>query len=128
MRKSFLFAAIFIVFAAVLSPAEEETSRLTLQVLREQDKKPVPNAHVVVKFMSERLLKDKRTSWEAKTNRNGVLVLNDLPAGSIKIQVIAKGYQTSGNDYVLSKPQEELSILLKPPQGQFSSYPTTPSQ
>ncbi|OFW02227.1 MAG: hypothetical protein A3G20_02630 [Acidobacteria bacterium RIFCSPLOWO2_12_FULL_59_11] len=138
MRKTFIFAEVFVLFAAVfavavfpaaiLSAAEEESSRLTLQVLRAEDKKPVADAHVVVKFVAEKLLKDKRISWEAKTNRNGVLVLNNLPTGSVKIQVIAKGYQTYGDEHKLTNPEEELTILLKPPQGQFSSHPTTSSQ
>ena len=133
MRKTFIFAVVFVLFAAVFAaavhPADgEETSRLTLQVLRAENKKPVADAHVVVKFVAEKLLKDKRTSWEAKTNRNGVLVLDNLPTGTLKIQVIAKGYQTYGDEHKLTNPKEELTILLKSPQEQFSSHPTASSQ
>lgn len=127
MRSGFFLGVVLTLYAAVLPGAEDETSRLTLQVLREENKKPVANAHVVVKFVTEKILKDKRTSWEAKTNRNGVLVLNDIPTGPIKIQVIASGYQTYGDDYQLTKTEEELTILLKLPQGQFSAYPEAPS-
>ena len=110
MRKTFIFTGVFILFTAVFSIAEEESSRLTLQVLRAEDKKPVADAHVVVKFVTEKLLKDKRTAWEAKTNRNGVLVLDNLPTGLVKIQVIAKGYQTYGDEHKLTKPEEEILL------------------
>ena len=128
MRKTFICAAVFVLFAAVFSAAEEGTSRLTVQVLRAEDKKPVANAHVVVKFVAEKLLKDKRTSWEAKTNQKGTLVLDNIPTGAIKIQVIASGYQTYGDEHQLTKPEEDLTILLNPPKGQFSAYPSTSSQ
>ena len=117
--------AVMVVLAlAVVLPAvgEDKTTRLTLQVVRETDKQPVANAHVVVHFKEEKLLKDKRGSWETKTNRKGVVVLPDVPLGVAKVQIIAKGYQTYGDEHELTKPEEELTILLKPPQKQVSAY------
>ena len=128
MRKTFLFAVLLVAFAAVFSAAGDKTSRLTVQVLRAEDKKPVVDAHVVVKFVAEKLLKDKRTSWEAKTNQKGTLVLENIPTGPVRIQVIARGYQTYGDEHKLTKPEENLTILLNPPKGQFSAYPSTSSQ
>ncbi|OFW37631.1 MAG: hypothetical protein A3J28_07460 [Acidobacteria bacterium RIFCSPLOWO2_12_FULL_60_22] len=123
MRPLNLIAILFLTFGAVLSAAaRDETTRLTLQVLRETDKQPVADAHVVLHFKVEKLIKDKRASWEAKTNRKGVVVLPDVPLGPVKVQIIAKGYQTYGNDHELSKPDEELIILLKPPGKQVSGY------
>lgn len=119
-----LTAVLLIGFATMMSAAEEDILQLTLQVLEVDKNKPVPNAHVVVKFVDRKLLKDKRVSWEAKTNRDGKLVLNDIPAGAVKIQVIAKGYQTYGNDHLLEKSEKPLTIYLQPPQKQFSSYPS----
>ncbi|HWP83775.1 MAG TPA: hypothetical protein VNN17_01170 [Terriglobia bacterium] len=103
--------------------AEEGTTRLTLQVLRESNREPVPDAHVVVRFTEERLLRrDKRVSWQAKTNRKGIIVLSDIPTGAVKVQVIAKGFRTYGEEHRLNQPQEELTILLQPPTGQVSAY------
>jgi len=109
---------------AVVLPAvgEDKTTRLTLQVFREADKHPVADAHVVIHFKEEKLLKDKRGTWETKTNRKGVVVLPDGPLGVAKIQIIAKGYRTYGDEHSLTKPEEELTILLKPPQKQVSAY------
>lgn len=118
------FVGIVLLAVAVALPAvaEDDTTQLTLQVLRESDKAPVADAHIVVHFTEGRLLKDKRTTWETKTNRKGVVTLPSVPLGSAKVQVIAKGYQTYGNQHELSKPEEELTILLKPPQKQVSAY------
>lgn len=123
MRKAVLIVAVSLLLPAYLVAADEETTRLTLRVLTEQTEKPVADAHVVVRFLVERKLrKDKRTSWEAKTNRGGDLVLDRLPYGPVKIQVIARGYQTHGEQYQLDKPKQELTIHLKAPQGQVSGY------
>ncbi len=112
-------------FAAKLATAApNEVSRLTLHVLTEADKKPVASAHVIVRFVSGKKLfiKDKRTSWEAQTNKKGDLVLDELPLGNVKIQVIAKGYQTFGDNFELTKTEEDLIILVKPPAKQLSAY------
>jgi hypothetical protein len=49
-------------------------------------------------------------------------MLPNVPLGTAKVQVIARGYQTYGNQHELSKPEEEVTILLKPPQKQVSAY------
>lgn len=104
--------------------APNEVSRLTLHVLKEENKKPVASAHVVVRFVSGKklLIKDIRTSWEAQTNKEGELVLDEIPQGNVKIQIIAKGYQTFGDDFELTKTDEDVTILLKPPAKQVSAY------
>ena len=108
--------------AGRLAAQKEESSRLTLQVLN-PSKQPVADAHVVVRFTEERLLRrDKRVSWEAKTNRKGVVVLNDVPWGTVKVQIIAKGFQTYGDQHELRRSEEELTIQLLPPKGQVSAY------
>ena len=119
-----LMVLSLILAARRVAAPPEENSRLNLQVLTEETKRPVASAHVVVRFVSGKkfFIKDKRTSWEAQTNKKGELMLDDIPLGHIKIQVIAKGYQTFGNEFELTKPEEDLTILLKPPAKQVSAY------
>jgi len=127
-RAVFIVAAVLLVATHLAAQKQDgtkkdETTRLTLQVVGESNKQPVADAHVVVRFKEERILRrDKRVSWEAKTNRKGVVVLSDIPLGAVKVQVIAKGFQTYGEEHELSKPEEEITILLEPPQGQVSAY------
>ncbi len=125
MRNIAFGGVLLAVMAASLLAADADpvtTSRLHLQVVAGENKKPVPNAHVVVRFVQKKFLKDKRTSWETKTNRKGFVVLDKVPHGTVKIQIIARGYQTYGSEYELSKPKEELTIKLNPPQSQYSAY------
>ena len=126
MRQSaFIVAGVLLVanLVAAQDKNNDESARLTLQVVAGEDKQPVADAHVVVRFAEERMLRrNKTTSWETKTNRKGVAVLSGIPLGAIKVQVIAKGYQTYGDEHELSQPEEELTIQLEPPQGQVSAY------
>jgi hypothetical protein len=129
MRRAGFIVAVLLLLVTYLpgQNAEEQevdgNTRLTLQVLNESDKQPIPDAHVIVRFTEERLLRrDKRVSWEAKTNRKGVLVFSDVPTGNIKVQIIANGFQTYGEEHQLEKLEEEVTILLHPPQGQVSAY------
>lgn len=129
MRRTGIIVAALLLVATQLAgqnaaeQKDDASTRLTLQVLNETNKQPVVGAHVVVRFTEERLLRrDKRVSWEAKTNRKGEVVLSDLPTGNVKVQVIAKGFQTYGDQHDLEKPQEKFTILLQPPKGQVSAY------
>ena len=129
MRRTGIIVAALLLVATQLAgqnvaeQKDDASTRLTLQVLNETNKQPVVGAHVVVRFTEERLLRrDKRVSWEAKTNRKGEIVLSDLPTGNVKVQVIAKGFQTYGDQHDLEKPQEKVTILLRPPKGQVSAY------
>ena len=129
MRRAVIIVAALLLLATGLGGQnssereKDENTRLTLRVLSESNKQPVADAHVIVRFTEERMLRrDKRVSWEAKTNRKGVVVLSDVPTGNIKVQIIAKGYQTYGDQHELEKPQEEVTILLQPPKGQVSAY------
>ena len=124
MRQiGFLGIVLLLSMAAVLpAAAQDDKTQLTLKVLRESDKAPVADAHIVIHFTEERLLRDKRGTWETKTNRKGEVMLPNVPLGTAKVQVIARGYQTYGNQHELTKPEEEVTILLKPPQKQVSAY------
>lgn len=110
------------VAAALPATAQDDKTQLTVKVLRETDGKPVANAHVVIQFIEKRLLRDRRGSWETKTNRRGEVMLPNVPTGTAKVQVIARGYQTYGEEHQLTEPEEEVTIHLKRPQGQVSAY------
>ncbi|MSO19091.1 MAG: hypothetical protein EXQ56_01285 [Acidobacteria bacterium] len=107
----------------VLTPETEKTTRLTVQVVEQESKKPIYNAHVVVRFeVDRRLRRDKRVSWESKANQKGVVVLSNIPRGTVKIQVIARGYQTYGEQHELKESAQEITIPMKLPSGQKSAY------
>jgi len=88
--------------------------------------KPVDRADVVVKFVKGRsvakLGKKIITSWEMRTNQEGIAKVPELPQGTILIQVIAKGYQTYGNTFDVDEKEKTLEIKLNPPQEQYSAH------
>ena len=124
MRHAGLFgiALLLTVAAGLPTAAQDDKTRLTVKVLRETDGKPVADAHVVIHFTEGKLLKDRRGTWETKTNRRGEVMLPNVPTGTARVQVIARGYQTYGNQHQFTKAEEEVTIRLKSPQGQVSAY------
>ena len=56
------------------------------------------------------------------TNQDGVAKLPPIPQGKVRVQVIAKGYQTFGNVYELNQDEQTIEIKVNPPQAQFSVH------
>jgi hypothetical protein len=63
-----------------------------------------------------------RTTWEMRTNQEGLVKIPAIPKGKILIQVIAKGYQTYGQSFEVSEEAKTIEIKLNPPQQQYSSH------
>jgi len=88
--------------------------------------KPVDRASVVVRFIEGRsvvkLGKSIRTTFEMRTNQEGEVKIPEIPQGKIRVQVIAKGYQTYGVIHDIEEPEKTLEIKLNPPQQQYSSH------
>ena len=45
----------------------------------------------------------------------------------LRVQVLAHGFQTFGEDYNIDKSKVEITIKLKRPQGQYSVYEDHPN-
>ncbi len=93
------------------------TSRIEVTVLRDVDSKPIENASVIFQLEGE------KGNMELKTNEDGKSVIDVLPTGSkMRLQIIAKGYQTYGQDYTIDKSELTFGIRLKRPGEQYSIY------
>ncbi len=88
--------------------------------------RPVEGASVVVRFVQGRSIvklgKKIRTHWEMRTNQDGVAQVPPIPQGRVLVQVIAKGYQTFGQQFEVAEEEKTLEIKLNPPQSQYSSH------
>jgi hypothetical protein len=88
--------------------------------------KPVAHADVIVRFKGnhsvKRLGRKTPVSWEMRSNQEGVAKIPPIPQGTIEIQVIAKDYQTFGDDFEVNEPTKTLEIKLNPPQRQYSVH------
>ncbi|MEZ5354594.1 MAG: carboxypeptidase regulatory-like domain-containing protein [Bryobacteraceae bacterium] len=118
-----LIAAVFACALPLL--ADTPMTRLQIEV-RNQHEKPIDRASVVVKFIAGRsaakLGKKIKTSWELRTNQEGVVKIPPIPQGDILIQVIAKGYQTHGKTYTIEEEEKTVEVQLNPPQKQYSAH------
>ena len=88
------------------------------------DGKPVDNASVRIQFLEghsvAKLGRRAKTSWEMKTNQDGVVGMPPIRQGKILVQVMAKGYQTYGDKIEVDEEEKTIEIKLKPPQSQYS--------
>ncbi len=97
--------------------APPATSRIEVTILRNVDGKPIENAAVVFQLVGD------KGNMELKTNEDGKTVIDVLPTGSdFLLQVIAKGYQTYGEQYKVDKPRMVIEVKLMRPGQQYSIY------
>jgi hypothetical protein len=96
-------------------------SELRFVVVRDYNGKPVRNAAVVLHPVN-RKGKQSRGGLELKTDNEGRTNIDGIPYGPLRIQVLAQGFQTFGEDYDINKPQLEITVKLKKPGGQYSIY------
>jgi hypothetical protein len=100
--------------------APPATARVEITILRDFNNKPIENAAVVFHPMQGE--RDKG-NMELKTNEDGKTVIDVLPMGdTVRLQVIAKGFQTYGQDFKIDKAEMALEIKLKRPGEQYSIY------
>jgi len=120
MRRMILLLAL--VFPLLAGPP---MTTLTI-VVKNDLGKPVEHAGVVVRFIKGhsvvKLGKSIRKEWELQTNQEGVAKIPPVPQGTILIQVIAKNYQTFGDNFDVDQEQKTVEIKLKPPQPQYSAH------
>lgn len=96
-------------------------SELRFVVVRDYNGKPVRNAAVVLHPVSRRG-KQSRGGLELKTDNEGRTNIDGIPYGPLRVQVLAQGFQTFGQDYEINKPELEITVKLKRPGRQYSSY------
>ncbi len=96
------------------------TSNITVTVVKAANGKPVENAAVVFHPMKNG--KDEG-GLELKTNEDGKVSIDVIPIGdTVRLQIIATGYQTFGEDYPITTGSKEITVRLKPPDRQYSIY------
>ena len=131
MKKIF-FAGLVIVLLGTASAAWgqhdkdiEPTSFIYFVVVRDDGGKPVRNAAVIMHEVNPKG-KQERGGMELKTDLDGKANFDGVPYGMLRVQVLAQGFQTYGEDFDIEKEKTEITIKLKRPQGQYSVYDDHP--
>ena len=100
--------------------APPDTSRIEVTVLKGFNKKPIMNAAVV--FHPTKDGTDEG-NLEMKTDPDGKAVIDVIPTGSkVTIQVIADGFATFAEDYVVKEASRQILITMQRPKAQVSAY------
>ena len=109
-------------FAGKKPPAPEiKTGSVNMTVIRNASGKPVKNAEVVIHLIDVHG-KPKQEGLELKTHDDGKAEATGIPYGKVRIQVIAPGFKTYGEDFSVDQPNLELTIKLQKPAEQLSIY------
>jgi hypothetical protein len=104
--------------------APPPTAKVEVTVLRDTDAKPIENAAVI--FHPVIHGKDEG-NMELKSNEDGKAIIDVLPIGdTVRLQIIAKGFQTYGQDYKIDKDQMVFEVRMKRPGEQYSVYKPHP--
>ncbi len=123
MRYILLMPALLLIACGL--QAATPMTKLSIEV-KSASGKPVGRAGVVVRFVEGRsvvkLGKKIRTTYELRTNEEGMARIPEIPQGKILVQVIAKGYQTFGQTFDVAEEEKTLEVKLNPPQDQYSAH------
>jgi hypothetical protein len=117
---------VSVVLLSALAYAQKQkepgkASNIKISVVKSTNGKPVRNASVILHPVN----KDGRQNSggvNLKTDADGEASFPGVPYGVLRIQVIAHGFQTYGEDFTVNHDEQQIVIKLKPPADQYSIY------
>ncbi len=120
IRFRWIFLALF-ALASIATFAEDKYSHLDFVVIHSYNGKPVRNASVVLHPVNKEG-KQSKSGMELKTDPDGKASMDGIPYGKMRIQAIAPGLQTYGDDVDINQPEQQITIKMNKPQAQYSIY------
>lgn len=123
MKSAGMILAVLVLLnmAAAKDKPQAVAANLSFVVLKNDTGKPVRNAAVVLHQVDARG-RQVKGSLELKTDNQGKASYAGIPYGKVRIQVIAPGFQTYGEDHDINQPEHEFVIKLQRPQEQYTIY------
>ena len=125
-RSLFAVFAMLVVPTLLAASASAQASTVKVVVLKDDNGKPVRNAAVILHPVKQNG-KQAKGGIELKTDAEGKTESDGMPYGRLRVQVIAPGFQTFGDDYTINQSEQTVTIRLKRPQGQYTIYGETGS-
>lgn len=98
MRKLLMLLVVLLVASAFAQKPETGTADLNFSVVKDTNGKPVRNASVVLHPLN-REGRQGSAGVNLKTDQEGKTNFRGIPFGKLRVQVIARGFQTFGEDY-----------------------------
>ena len=132
MRIALRYSAISLLILAVVATAaakkkHESLATVNFVVVRDESGKPIRNAAVVLHPVDDEG-NQQRAGYELKTDADGKTTYDGVPYGKIRIQVLARGFQTYGEDHDINAANMDITIKMKRPAGQYSIYEEHPGE
>ena len=106
---------------AVAGDKPQQSSNLSFLVVKDDNGRPVRNASLILHQVDTRGHQGQG-GLQLKTDNEGKAFYAGIPYGKLRIQVIAPGLQTYGEDHEINQPEHAFVIKLKRPQEQHSIY------
>ena len=121
------FAVIAALLCALALHADDKYANLNFLVVRADNGKPIRNASIVLHPVAKDG-RQKHSGYQLKTDPDGKASFAGAPFGKLRVQVLMRGFQTYGDDFDINQSNQEITIKLKRPQGQYSIYEDKPKQ
>jgi len=115
------YIALFVVLMMVAGMAEHKSATLQFIVIKDENGKPVRNAEIVLHGVDKHG-KQRSDGLELKTHEDGKAEISGIPFGKIRVQVIAHGLRTFGEDYDINQATHAITIKMQKPQEQYTIY------
>src|SRR5215469_123231 len=109
-----------------IKDASLSVSNVHFTVVKDDNNKPVRNASVILHPVDKNGGQSKG-GFQIKTDNEGKVAYEGLPYGLLRVQVLAAGMKTFGDDYDINKPEMDIEIRLKRPTDQYSTYDNHPA-
>jgi hypothetical protein len=129
MRNWLLRVIPLLVWAAVVFAASTPPPMTKISVVvKTQGGHPIVGAGVKVhwsankKHPAVRFGKAVNTTFELRTNQEGLANIPAIPQGNILVQVMAHGYQTFGQTFDIDDEEKTVEVTLNPPQQQYTAH------
>jgi hypothetical protein len=132
LRLSLLVAGCALAYSSLHAGAQDNqrrgrkykvpapSSRIEVSVVRDATGKPIEHAAVI--FRPVEGDRDKGV-MELKTNFDGKAMIDVIPIGdTVRLQIIAKGFQTYGEEFKIDKESVNMEVRMKRPGEQYSIY------
>src|ERR1051326_2273252 len=129
MKRLVLVFAIVALMAGVVAAGDKKDKKdkdekigdIHVTILKNDSGKPVRNASVGLHPVND---KGRQSSGglQLKTDAEGKADYNGIPYGKLRIQVIASGFQTYGQDFEINQQEQQITIKLQRPKDQYSIY------
>jgi hypothetical protein len=114
-------AALLLCSGSSIAGDQDKTARVEFLVLKSFNGKPVRNASVVLHPVNKDG-KQSKGGIELKTDPEGKASMDSIPYGKLRVQALAPGLQTYGDDLEVKEPVQQITIKMNRPQEQYSIY------